>query len=106
MERPNKGFLVASFNKNLKNLILRVVTTILLQSLNLFSRFLRLKGETYFTRHFGDWVPKSKVQNFFKYGNTTMTAFAKNNNIRKTKVGNRVFYNYEDIVALLESNIE
>ena len=49
---------------------------------------------------------KSEVQNFFKYGNTTMTTFAENNNIRKTKVGNRVFYNYEDIVALLESNIE
>lgn len=42
----------------------------------------------------------------FKYGNTTMTAFAENNNIRKTKVGNRVFYNYEDIVALLDGNIE
>ena len=59
-----------------------------------------------FTRHFGNWVPKSEVQNFFKYGNTTMTTFAENNNIRKTKVGNRVFYNYEDIVALLEGNIE
>jgi integrase len=45
---------------------------------------------TNFTRHFGNWVPKSEVQNFFKYGNTTMTAFAENNNIRKTKVGNRI----------------
>ena len=61
---------------------------------------------TNFTRHFGNWVHKSEVQNFFNYGNTTMTAFAENNNIRKTKVGNRVFYNYEDIVALLYGNIE
>ncbi len=35
-----------------------------------------------------------------------MTAFAEKNEIRKTKVGNRVFYKYEDIVALLENNIE
>lgn len=62
--------------------------------------------KTKFTKHFGNWVSKKEVQDFFNYGNTTMTTFAEDYNIRKTKVGNRVFFNYEDIVALLENNTD
>ncbi len=53
---------------------------------------------------FGNWIPKSIVQQFFNYGNTAMVAFAEKHNIRKSKVGNRVFYHYDDIIALLNNN--
>jgi len=54
---------------------------------------------------FGGWVPKKIVQDFFGYGNTKMSTFAVDYNIRISKIGKRIFYNYNDIVKLLEGNI-
>lgn len=59
-----------------------------------------------FKPDFGNWVPKNRVQQFFNYGNTVMNSFAEKYNIRKSKIGNRVFYHYDDIKALLEEHIE
>lgn len=54
---------------------------------------------------FGDWVPKKIVQDFFNYGNTKMSTFSSDYNIRTSKVGKRIFYKYSDIVRLMEESI-
>jgi len=54
---------------------------------------------------FGDWVPKKVVQDFFNYGNTKMSTFSSDYNIRTSKVGKRIFYKYSDIVKLIEESI-
>lgn len=55
---------------------------------------------------FGDWIPKKVVQNFFSYGNTKMSTFALDYGIRTSKVGKRIFYNYSDILRLINENIK
>ncbi len=52
-----------------------------------------------------DWVPKKEVQEFFNYGNTKMSTFATDYNIRTAKVGKRIFYKYSDILRLFKDNI-
>tara|TARA_B100000768_G_C11102393_1_gene299679 strand:- start:409 stop:621 length:213 start_codon:yes stop_codon:yes gene_type:complete len=52
-----------------------------------------------------NWIPRKEVKDFFYYGNTKMSSFSKDFNVRTAKVGKRVFYLYEDIVRLFESNI-
>ncbi len=52
-----------------------------------------------------DWVPKKEVQEFFNYGNTKMSTFASDYDIRTAKVGKRIFYKYSDIVRLIEDSI-
>lgn len=54
---------------------------------------------------FNDWVPKKVVQEFFGYGNTKMSTFATEYNIRVSKVGKRLFYNYTDIMNLISNSI-
>ena len=53
----------------------------------------------------GDWVPRKVVQNFFSYGNTKMSTFGSDYGIRTSKVGKRIFYNYADILRLIEESI-
>ena len=53
---------------------------------------------------FGKWIPKRVVQDFFNYGNTKMSTFAADHNVRTSKVGKRIFYSYDDILNILESN--
>lgn len=53
---------------------------------------------------FGKWIPKRVVQDFFNYGNTKMSTFAVDHNVRTSKVGKRIFYSYDDILNILESN--
>jgi hypothetical protein len=53
---------------------------------------------------FGDWVPRKVVQEFFGYGNTRMASFARDHGIRVSKVGKRVFYNYSDLLRLLNDH--
>jgi|GEM_PF-5195118 len=53
----------------------------------------------------GDWVPRKVVQDFFNYGNTKMSTFAADYNVRISKVGKRIFYNYHDIKMLIEKNV-
>ncbi|WP_298898222.1 hypothetical protein [uncultured Psychroserpens sp.] len=50
----------------------------------------------------GDWVPRKVVQNFFNYGNTKMSTFATDYDIRVSKVGKRIFYKYSDIIRLMD----
>ncbi len=50
----------------------------------------------------GDWIPRKVVKEFFGYGNTKMASFARDYDIRVSKVGKRVFYSYSDILRLLE----
>lgn len=52
-----------------------------------------------------NWIPRKEVKDFFNYGNTKMSSFSKDFNVRTAKVGKRVFYRYEDIVKLFEPNI-
>jgi len=54
---------------------------------------------------FGDWIPKKTVQQFFNYGNTKMSTFAIDFNVKISKVGKRIFYKYSDIVKLIDENI-
>ncbi len=54
---------------------------------------------------FNDWIPKKAVQEFFNYGNTKMSTFATDYNIRTAKVGKRIFYKYSDILRLFKDNI-
>lgn len=54
---------------------------------------------------FGDWVPKKVVQDFFNYGNTKMSTFSSDYNIRTSKVGKRIFYKYSDIVRLMDESL-
>lgn len=53
----------------------------------------------------GDWVPRKVVQEFFNYGNTKMSTFATDYNVRISKVGKRIFYKYSDIVKLLNDRL-
>ncbi len=57
------------------------------------------------SRLIDDWVPKKEVQEFFKYGNTKMSTFATDYNIRTAKVGKRIFYKYSDILRLFKDNM-
>jgi len=57
------------------------------------------------SENFGDWIPKKAVQQFFNYGNTKMSTFATDFNIKTSKVGKRIFYKYSDIVKLIDENI-
>jgi EAL domain-containing protein (putative c-di-GMP-specific phosphodiesterase class I) len=57
------------------------------------------------SENFGDWIPKKTVQQFFNYGNTKMSTFAIDFNIKISKVGKRIFYKYSDIVKLIDENI-
>ena len=52
-----------------------------------------------------NFFPRKEVKDFFNYGNTKMSSFSRDFNVRTAKVGKRVFYRYEDIVKLFESNI-
>lgn len=58
------------------------------------------------SKTFNDWIPKKVVQDFFNYGNTKMSTFATDFNIRTAKVGKRIFYKYSDIVRLMEESIK
>lgn len=49
----------------------------------------------------GGWVPRKVVQDFFNYGNTKMSTFAIDYNIRVSKVGKRIFYKYSDIIRVM-----
>ena len=53
---------------------------------------------------FGGWIPRKKVQEFFGYGPTKMSAFAKQHGVKMTKVGKRIFYWEPDIKELLNNN--
>lgn len=55
---------------------------------------------------FGDWIPKKVVQDFFNYGDTKMSTFSADYNIRTSKVGKRIFYKHKDIVRLIDENIQ
>ncbi|WP_370391067.1 hypothetical protein [uncultured Winogradskyella sp.] len=52
----------------------------------------------------GEWIPREAIKRFFNYGNTKMASFAKEHRIRVSKIGKRLFYNYLDIVKLLDSS--
>lgn len=54
-----------------------------------------------FSQTIGDWIPRKVVQEFFNYGNTKMSTFATDYNIRISKVGKRIFYKYSDIIDLI-----
>ncbi|WP_298754857.1 hypothetical protein [uncultured Psychroserpens sp.] len=53
----------------------------------------------------GDWVPRKVVQDFFNYGNTKMSTFATDYNVRISKVGKRIFYKYSDILRLMDDGL-
>lgn len=53
----------------------------------------------------GDWVPRKMVQEFFNYGNTKMSTFATDYNVRISKVGKRIFYKYSDIIRLMNDGL-
>ncbi|WP_091422948.1 hypothetical protein [Formosa sp. Hel1_31_208] len=53
----------------------------------------------------GDWVPRKVVQDFFNYGNTKMSTFATDYNVRISKVGKRIFYKYSDIIRLMNDGL-
>ncbi|MGZ0017661.1 hypothetical protein [Yeosuana sp. AK3] len=55
---------------------------------------------------FGDWIPKKVVQDFFNYGDTKMSTFSLDYNIRTSKVGKRIFYKHNDIIRLINENIQ
>lgn len=50
---------------------------------------------------FDDWIPRKLVQEFFNYGNTKMSTFATDYNVRVSKVGRRIFYKYSDIIRVV-----
>lgn len=58
------------------------------------------------TKILGDWIPQKVVKEFFGYGNTRMSTFAKDYNIKKAKVGRRIFYRYSDILRVIRYGIE
>ena len=53
---------------------------------------------------FENWIPRKEVQRFFGYGQTKMSTFAYDYNIKTTKVGKRIFYWRPDIERLLEDH--
>ncbi|MDY2588213.1 hypothetical protein [Winogradskyella aquimaris] len=54
----------------------------------------------------GDWVPRIVVKKFFNYGNTKMASFARDHDIRVSRIGKRIFYKYSDLLRLIEDNTE
>jgi hypothetical protein len=52
---------------------------------------------------FSDWVPRKEVKAFFNFGETKMSSFSRDHNVRTARVGKRLFYNREDLENLLES---
>lgn len=54
---------------------------------------------------FGGWEPKWVVQDFFDYGDTKMSTFSSDYNIKTSKVGKRIFYKYSDIVRLIDEGM-
>lgn len=55
---------------------------------------------------FERWVPRNRVKEFFGYGQTKMSSFAKDFNVRSKKIGNRLFFYADDIEKLLESDMK
>ena len=51
-----------------------------------------------------NWIPRKEVQAFFGYGPTKMSSFARDFNVKTTRVGKRVFYWRPDIERLLEEH--
>lgn len=54
---------------------------------------------------FDRWIPREQVKKFFGYGQTKMSSFSRDNNVRSRKVGNKQFFFAEDIERLLESDL-
>lgn len=54
---------------------------------------------------FGDWIPKKVVQDFFDYGDTKMSTFSSDHNVKTSKVGKRIFYSYSDVLRLIEESV-
>ena len=53
---------------------------------------------------FERWIPRERVKEFFGYGQTRMSTFSKDFNVRSKKIGNRLFYLAEDLEKLLEQD--
>ena len=52
-----------------------------------------------------DWLPRSRVMEFFHYGDTQMAALEKNRHLIVAKIGNRKFFHKGSIAKLIEKNI-
>jgi hypothetical protein len=52
-----------------------------------------------------DWLPRSRVMEFFHYGDTQMAALEKNEGLVVARIGNRKFFHRDSIVKIIEQNI-
>lgn len=52
-----------------------------------------------------EWIPRSRVKDFFNYGETQMAFLEKTENLVMTKVGHRKFFHRNSVVELLNKNI-
>ena len=53
---------------------------------------------------FKSWYSRKELQSFLGFGNTKMTQLNKEYEIRKVKIGKKVFYSLEDIERLFQNN--
>lgn len=51
-----------------------------------------------------EWIPRSRVKEFFNYGETQMASLEKTENLVMTKVGHRKFFHRDSIIGLLNKN--
>lgn len=64
---------------------------------------LELKESTTITT---EWIPRSKVMEFFAYGDTQMGSLEKSGELVVSKVGNRKFFHRASLLQLLQANIQ
>ena len=53
-----------------------------------------------------EWIPRSKVMEFFGYGDTQMGTLEKSGELMMAKIGNRKFYHRTSLLQLLQANVQ
>ena len=53
---------------------------------------------------FRNWYSRKELQSFLGFGNTKMTQLNKEYEIRKVKIGKKVFSSVEDVEKLFQKN--
>jgi len=51
-----------------------------------------------------EWMPRSEVMSYMKYGDTQMTSIARQYKIATTQIGKRIFYKTSSIIEILNNN--
>lgn len=53
-----------------------------------------------------EWIPRHEVMQYLGFGATQMNAIAKKYGFRKTTIGKRIFYSFQQITELLNQEAQ